>query len=415
MKRPLLRFVGLLSVPVLVLSGVATSGASARESTQSGGAARGVTATAITIGGLADLTSFAGTDVGVKARFERANREGPINGRRINFIGVKDDGGDSARNLTLVRELVQKDNVFAVVPVISQGFLPQSSDFLAQNTTPFSGWGFQPGFCGNKYGYGFNGCLIGPDFLNTSLIDATIKASGKKASKLRFAFQGETGPAGIEGNKAFAKIAKKRGAKVVYQEANIPLEQPTADYTPYVQAILATNPNVIYDAMGFQNTAGLAGALNAAGYKGIVLSFADYVPGLLEVQPQLAQAISGNFIQTQIVPAESNSPAIKQIKKDLRAIGAPPAVTLGGEVGYWAADQMVQMLQAAGKNLTAKTFQRAMNKAGFTYKPPPGGVGPVSFPKAHTAPTPCSAVVKVVGTTYKQVAAFKCYEVLPNK
>lgn len=389
--------------------------ATAETQSQSGDSVRGVTDTTVTIGGVAELKSFAGTDVGAKARFARANKEGGIEGRKIKFVGVKDDGSDPSRNQDLVRELVQQDEVFAVAPVISQSFSPQSSDFLADNAVPFFGWGFSPGFCGNDFGYGFNGCLISSDYYNSSLIDASIKASKLPAKKVKFAFQGEDGPAGVQGNAAFAAVAEDRGAEVVYQEANIPLEQTTTDYTPYVQAIIDSDPNIVYAAMGFENTVGLTGALNAAGFDGIVLNFSTYVPGLLEAQPELAQAIDGAYVNTQVVPAESRSPLIKQIQKDLKAIGEPTDIGLGTEVSWLVADQLVQMLEATGKDLTPRNFQEAINEKGFTYEPGKGSVGPVSFPKAHLEPEPCAAVVKVKGTKYKQVAAMACYEVLPAK
>ena len=147
-----------------------------------GGKVRGVTDKEITIGGLSAITSagggYTGADVGAKARFARVNAEGGINGRMINYIGVKDDGEDSTKNLDLARQLVQKDDVFALAPVVGQGLLPASSDFLETNKVPFVGWGFMPGFCGTKFGFGFNGCITPPagNIVNTSLAGTLVQA-----------------------------------------------------------------------------------------------------------------------------------------------------------------------------------------------------------------------------------------------
>ena len=50
--------------------------------------------------------------------------------------------------------------------------------------------------------------------------------------------------------------------------------------------------------------------------------------------------------------------------------------------------------------------------AGFTYSPPEGGIGPVTFPQDHTTPQPCAAVVQVVEATYEVVAPFECFELV---
>src|SRR5688572_802143 len=143
---------------------------------------RGVTDTSITVGGISQLQNFTGIDVGAQARFDRANEEGGVNGRTIEFVGVRDDASDSTANLSLTRELVESDEVFAVLPVASANFLPQSTDFLVENETIFMGWGFMPGFCGPN-GFGFNGCLIGNGIVdgypyNSSLVDGAIELAG---------------------------------------------------------------------------------------------------------------------------------------------------------------------------------------------------------------------------------------------
>src|SRR5262245_5903567 len=87
---------------------------------------RGVTDTEITIGGLAYLTSpsgasMTGSDAGAKARFDRANDEGGINGRKINYVGTLDDGNDPARNSAQAKVLVDQKKIFAAVPLMTSG------------------------------------------------------------------------------------------------------------------------------------------------------------------------------------------------------------------------------------------------------------------------------------------------------
>src|SRR5439155_838962 len=119
---------------------------------------RGVTNDTITVGGLGYGAFYADSAVGAQARFDKANSSNEIpGGRKINFLGFRDDGSDQNKDLDEGRKLVQDDQIFAAVPVITP-FLG-ASDFFAQNKTPFIGWGISSGFCDNPFGFGFTGCL----------------------------------------------------------------------------------------------------------------------------------------------------------------------------------------------------------------------------------------------------------------
>ena len=68
--------------------------------------------------------------MGAQARFDRANSSNEIpGGRKINFLGLRDDGSDPSKNRDEGTKLVQEDQIFAAVPVITP-FLG-ASDFLA--------------------------------------------------------------------------------------------------------------------------------------------------------------------------------------------------------------------------------------------------------------------------------------------
>jgi ABC-type branched-subunit amino acid transport system substrate-binding protein len=379
------------------------------------GDVRGVTADSIKVGGLGEAAVYVGLEDGARARFERANREGGVHGRMIDYVGIKDDGSDAGRDLDVTRELVDADGVFAVAPVVSQVFLPQSSDYLAEHQVPFVGWGFMPGFCGNAFGYGFNGCLISEDNINSALTDPVLDAfaeqSGKAISDIRLAIQAGDDITGKSGSVQYADTATKRGAQVVYNEQNVPSTTQVTDYSPYAQAVVASEPDIVYASVRFADVIGLTVALRQAGFEGPVVNFVTYVPGLLEAQPDLATALEGVWVNSQLPPSESGSAAVDQVAADLQAIGADPFVTLGASLGYWNADLLVQQLEAAGADLTPDTFQAAMD--GFTYEPVDGGIGPVTFPKDQSEATPCAAVVQVTDGQYEVINPMACYESYP--
>jgi branched-chain amino acid transport system substrate-binding protein len=183
-----------------------------------------------------------------------------------------------------------------------------------------------------------------------------------------------------------------------------------------VQALLATNPNVVFVAVAFENVGGLSAALKAAGYKGVIMNFVGYLPGLLASSPQLAQALDGAYVNTQIPPQESQTPYILQFEKDLLAINAKNGkfISFGAALAYMEADLVVQLLEAAGPDLDTKTFDEAANGGSFVYKPLEGGPGAMKYPADHFLPADCAAIVKIEGTEYKVVEPFNCYEGFPT-
>lgn len=410
---------------VVLAAASCSSDSSSNGSSTSGGEAqssRGVSDTEIRIGGLTALTSSAGgyngADKGAEARFERANREGGIHGRKIDYIGTSDDGEDPSKNLDLARQLVQQDEVFAIVPAIGQGLLPQTSDFLEQEKVPFIGWGFMPGFCDTEYGFGFNGCTNPPagDVSNTSLADTLVDALDLGEGDT-VAVQGYDADNGKVGAELLVAAFENAGLEVVYEDTTMPTTDAT-DFTPFVEKIMSSAngkaPDAVANITLFNNTVGLTGALNAAGYEGASMNYITYVPGLLESQPEVAAALQGTYVNTQWLPQEFGGSAIEQIQEDLEAIGESPEIGFATSIGYWSADVMVQMLEAVGEDLTPERFGEVIN-GGFTYEPwgDPAGIGPVEFPRDHSQPTPCAAMVRVEGEEYEPVVPMTCYEVIP--
>jgi branched-chain amino acid transport system substrate-binding protein len=401
-----------------------TAGDGATETTgepTEGLALRGVTDTSITVGGLSQLANFAGIDVGAQARFDRANEAGGVNGRTIDFVGVRDDASDSTANLSLTRELVESDEVFAVLPVASANFLPQSTDYLADNQTIFMGWGFMPGFCG-PYGFGFNGCLIGNGIVdgypyNSSLVDGAIELAGgtdHDATGLTLGIIAGDDDSGRGGNQQYQTLWELRGGTVVSAEAAIPIGGAD-DYSPFVTELSTANdgdwPDVIFVSADFPSTLGMHGALAGSDFDGIAMNFSAYVPGLLGSSADIAAALEGSYSLTQVTPQEGGGASVDQILADLEAAGADPFIALGTAIGWYTADVFIQMLEAAGPDLggSMQGFVDAVN-AGFTYEPLDGGVGPVTFPDDHSAAVPCAAFMHVVDGNYEVALPFACYE-----
>ena len=383
------------------------------------GLTRGITSTSISVGCVYTSADYAGYIGGIQAAFYEANLKG-IDGRKINLVPCKDDTGGVQSDVSEVEQLVQQNQVFALLS-LTEYILPGSTNFLNTNQVPYYGWGFNPGFCGYRWGFGWNGCLS-PVLLPASnplhnvdegnLATAIIKTSGLPASKVRFAVQAENSPSGTSGNADYDTLFKALGAKVVYSEANFPLTVTGIDFTPYVQAIMAAKPNIVFISTPFADVGGMVSALKAAGYKGITMDFVTYSPGLLGSSAQLASALQGEYDSVQVVPQEeSSSPFVQQELAALKASGQQPFLTLGASIGYAEATELVEQLQAVGKNLNTKTFDQTVNGGKFTNFTTIAaqGLGKLLWPAAHFLPADCAAIVKVSGTAYTVENPYKCY------
>jgi branched-chain amino acid transport system substrate-binding protein len=424
-----LRAVRVAAVLVAVAAIVAGCGESKKESSSSSsggssssGKVRGVTDTEITIQGIAPLTSagggYPGADLGAKARFARANREGGVHGRMINYLGTADDNEDGTKNLDLVKKAVQQDEVFAIVPMLGAGFLPASSDFLNEEKVPSVGWGFMPGQCSgpDTYGFGFNGCIQPPgaQVVNTSLAAQIMGIVGEGAT---VAIVSDDTANSTEGLKTVEAAFKAEGGKVVYAKPNVPTSEQV-DYTPFVQDVMTSNdgkaPDLVVFNSLFANTVGITAGLRSAGFEGETLNYIAYVPGLLEQSPDTAKALEGSYVSTQFLPTEFGGTAIEQMQKDFEAIEPGAQITLGGALTYWMADVFLQMLEAVGEDLTPERFGEVIN-GGWGYQPEgdPAGLGPIEFPAGHSEPAPCSALVKIENSKYVPVKPIECFENLP--
>jgi len=374
-------------------------------------AAAGGSPAPIVVGGDGDLAIAAGVAQGFEAGIVRFNNAGGLDGRKIKFLGVLDDGFSAQTNLTNAQKLVENDHVMAVAPMISETAGSATGVFMAQSHTPFIGWAVNAAFAAAPtWGLGIDGLQINP----------AIQALGSKKSlfdpptKEKIAFIAENVAGAVSANDALAAVAKLEGADVVYRDAPIAV-LGTTSYAPYAQAIMASGANVAFEALDSADAIGLAAALKAAGFKGAIENGVTYYPGGLAGQPNEAAALDHVYV-ADLFPADQNdTKAVKQAERDLVAVGQAPDLTSGVSVGYWSAIVFEQMLRATLKSVggdaakvTGATLDHTVN-SGFTYRDPiPGGIGTEYFPAAEKVPTGCSSLLQVEGTTYRQVTPYGC-------
>jgi len=399
----------LVSV-ILLASGLMTSwGQTAVAATRS------TSPTPIVVGGDGDSLS-AGVAGGFEAGIYRFNKAGGLDGRKIKFTGFLDDEYSVQTNLTNAQQLVENEHVMAVVPFVSAEASGATSAFLSANKVPFIGWASNLAYLTQpRWGLPIDGSQSNPVVSGAGgeqVFDDMVGA--KSFRQLRMALIAENVAPGVAALDDAAGGLRTGGADVVYEGSPI-AEIGTTNYAPYAQAIIAARPNIVFEVLDVADSVGLAAALKAAGYEGAIVNGVTYLPGQLASQPDEAAALDGVYVVDEFPADENNTPAVRQARKDLVSVDQPPDLTSGVSQGYWSAIVFEQMLRATLKavggdpgKVTGAALQRTVND-GFTYTDPiPGGIGTEHFPASEHIPTGCETFLRVVGTSYREIAPYTC-------
>ncbi|MFI1395337.1 ABC transporter substrate-binding protein [Streptomyces sp. NPDC020681] len=416
MLRPI-RTIATAAAALLLATACNSASTSGEPSGKDSAAVRGVTPDSIKVGGIVSMTTASGyskkdTDLGARARYERANAEGGVNGRKIEYLGAEDDGQDPARNLAAARKLVQQEKVFAVSPMSSVTF--SGADFLEKQQVPTFGWGTVPQFCGPKYIYGFGGCMVpmpGGTITQSwpeGLAHVLGGAKGKSVAVLA-----NDNDAGTFAIRTYKQGFAAAGFRVSYAKAAVPATSLPSDWSAYTKEILRSNggkaPDAVVSVMQTPYNIGLFTAVKRAGFKGVITDPTDYDPGLL-AKDATKQALDGVHVLLSFEPFESSSAAMRQFKDDIRkAAGKDVPLNMHMMTGYMSADFFLAIAEKAGKDLTVESFQKAA--AGFSDTGTM--VGDRSLPKGQKEAFGCGALVQLKNGAYQVSSPFKCYEPVP--
>jgi branched-chain amino acid transport system substrate-binding protein len=375
-----------------------------------GNTTRGVTRDQITLESVTALKSAAGTEPfpgqceGTQARLDRANREGGVNGRKIRWLGCKDDGSDRARNRQLVQAAVEEDGAFALLPVLSQGFF--SEDYLNEKHVPYLGYGFQPGYCGynRPFAFGTTFTACSPDALADHGMSipgeylALAAATGKKDfSGVRAVAVSQDSAASRASSRLVSQSLRDAGADVAATLSNIPgPPAPTVtDFTPYVNEIMSNNPGLVVMALSMENQLGVTSGLKAAGFTGTVAGF-NFSDSRIFASDRVLAAVDGTYqINVGVGNAVFGGPTFDQIRKDLDASGFGGVPVSNAAIhGYAAADMFLDVLKKTPEPVTTEAFANTINR-GYQYPGLGNAACKKDWPLGHYGGPFCYSVVKI--------------------
>jgi ABC-type branched-subunit amino acid transport system substrate-binding protein len=368
---------------------------------------RGITDDSVRVGGLVTASGpttalYGDTAAGAQARFERANAEGGVHGRTIDYVGTEDDGLEPSRQVDAARRLVEEE-VFAVVPLGST--VPAWTDVFCEAVVPAFGWGTTPAWCNTTIGFGITGCLVNSDLTYNSLgigpfvellegTDNTVAMIGIDSENARL------------GMTRFTETFERAGVEVVYAENILSAAEPIVDPSPVVNEIMTSNdggpPAMVYQVIDFANTSAITQGLVAAGFEGKLVNAVGYDPRLAGFE-----GFEGSFTTLQWAPFESTDVEfVEQMNADFDEYAPELNRGLPSAAGYIAADMFLTALQDAGPDLSVDSFLETLN-GGWTYSTP-AFRGETRYPENHVLGVPCSNVVQLQAGEFSAVTPIIC-------
>ncbi|HQV56551.1 MAG TPA: ABC transporter substrate-binding protein [Ilumatobacteraceae bacterium] len=371
-----------------------------------GNTVRGINGKVIRIGGVSTakdergVENYPGVCDGAKARFERANKEGGVNGYTFEYVGCQNDGQNPDTSAQQVKDMVEQEKVFALIPYTS--VVSNQGDYLNEQRVPYFGWGLSPDYCGwneRQFAFAITGAiscmpegLKNRSFFSSVGLETYVKGSKKAPKDIKAAFLGSSEYISAVSIDAFSQIGKSIGMDVVYAKTPLPGagQPPLTDYSPVAQEIVASGANFVAVPGNPVPVIGLVPALKAAGYTGdVVMYFAD--ARLLAVATQLdgVYAQGPNFGSVSF-PSDT----FKKIRADLDAIGSSaPEDGAGTLTSYGSAEMFINALKGVKGDLTAESLASVIN-SGFSNPQLGNAICGTEWPASHVVAGSCAALVR---------------------
>jgi ABC-type branched-subunit amino acid transport system substrate-binding protein len=347
----------------LVVAGLVAVGLASVAGAQTD-AVPGVTAKAVKIGYIFSETGVASSsfqDAGkaFQARIDRANREGGVNGRKIQAVILDDKSGGG--NLTAAKDLVENQHVFMVVNNSSFGFLTYR--YLLDAGVPVIGGGFDGTYYGQKGNesiFSANGNAAPINGLTYDYVAKVMKQKG--ATKVAAVAYGASASSSENAKTVQQYAVPSQGMKGVY--TNTTVDFGSSDVNPIVLGIKNAGADATYLPMVASTNIAVVQGLqqNGVAIKANVLA-TGYGQELLD-SPAAATLGDNTLLWQGYVPVENKTAATKQFVTDIKKTGIDGVPDYGDYLGYITADMAVTGLQAAGKSPTRQGFVDNLHKLG---------------------------------------------------
>lgn len=324
--------------------------------------APGVTDTEIRVGGVASVTNPLGAKFGdafdgVDAYFQMINEEGGIHGRELNLVARRDD--QLANNDAQVRGLLEQDDVFAVLPVVSPLFT--GADALVEAGMPTFGRVIDPAWEGSdgeprENLFGTNGSFLCFDCPRPPYPYLASEIGAQRVGLLAYNVpQSANCATGVE--RSFERYAESGSAEVLFSDKS--LAYGTTDLSVQVAQMRDADVDLVIACMDLQGVVTLAREMNRQSVDAVQYVLDGYDHELLSEFEDLFQ---GAYVETFFVPFEVEDPpgALETYLEWMDRTGAEASEnTLNGWLG---AALFVEGLRQAGPDFSQQKVIDAINQ-----------------------------------------------------
>jgi ABC-type branched-subunit amino acid transport system substrate-binding protein len=317
----------------------------------------GVTAKSVKLGYIFSETGvasaiFKNAGKACQARVDRQNAQGGVNGRKIDLEILDDQSG--APNQTAAKDLVENQDVFAVINNSSFGFLTYR--YLLDAGVPMIGGGYDGTYYsqkGNEDVVSMAGNALPLAGLTYDSGAKIMKSLGaKKVAALAYGASASS----VASAKAFMDYAAPSvGLDPVY--TNTSVDFGTTDTGPLVLGIKNAGADGVY--LPLQSSTNLA-VIQGLAQNGVemkaAISATGYGQDLLD-SPAAQTLTPSTVFSAGYAPVELKTKATKQFQADLKKYAGVSGVPdYGDYTGYIICDLAITGLQEAGKNPTRRGF-----------------------------------------------------------
>jgi branched-chain amino acid transport system substrate-binding protein len=361
----------------------------------------GVTPTSIKVGAMASISGFASSDfapvvTGARMYFDRLNAAGGVDGRKIDYSPVIDDGTSPSGDTSAAQQLVQ-DKVFAVVGV-GTPFFTGSSILRAQAVPTF---GLQENTNAQWAGptmFGAGGSFVDSAAPMPQVAYVAQRTKAKRVAVLAYNIAQSSG-----GCVSVIAALKKFHIDTPVIDVSIPYGAASLDAD--VTRMQQNGVDFVATCMDATGNIKLSQTLQQHGMGSVTQYWLDGYDQ--ETLNNNHAAMDAAYFLLQQTPFEVTAkfpgvyPGIDQLNEALKKYapkGTLPSTPL--LAGWVSADLFTEGLRAIGPNVTRSGLVDAINKMDdYTAN---GALPPVDWTTAHTKVNSldCSTFVRAVGRLF---------------